>query len=87
MSPAPSRTETEDSLPAGYAAGGPPSPPAQALLEAEGLSFRLNGTHDLLLDIDLTLRPGGQGRTARGQRHRQEHPPEAAQRAADALQG
>ncbi|MBP8284862.1 MAG: ABC transporter ATP-binding protein [Chromatiaceae bacterium] len=28
------------------------------MLEAEGLSFRLDGTHDLLLDIDLTLRPG-----------------------------
>jgi cobalt/nickel transport system ATP-binding protein len=57
MSPAPSRIATEDSLPAGDATGGPP-PPAQALLEAEGLSFRLDGTHDLLLDIDLTLRPG-----------------------------
>jgi cobalt/nickel transport system ATP-binding protein len=58
MSLDPLKMGAEDT-PAGLApAAGPPQPSAPALLEAEGLGFRLDGTKDLLLDIDLALRPG-----------------------------
>jgi ATPase subunit of ABC transporter with duplicated ATPase domains len=51
--PLPTATDGE-----GLDQGAAEPPQAPALLEALGLGFRLDGTEDLLQDIDLALRPG-----------------------------
>jgi cobalt/nickel transport system ATP-binding protein len=51
--PFPTATDGE-----GLDQGAAEPPQAPALLEALGLGFRLDGTKDLLQDIDLALRPG-----------------------------
>ncbi len=58
MSLDPLKTGREGDVSGLTAAAGSLQPSAAALLEASGVTFRVDGDKDLLLDIDLALRPG-----------------------------